>query len=173
MKFQEILANHSFFKCRIILKSLLPVIKISNYFLRGGGISSHPLRLHTFNFKRLLQQPKMSETTTTLTRMWANAQRDGRPAKYRWCPVLNAAEFGWRPLLKCRAVTLPKYESARLGGCKVNFARGKIPSGGKRSRKCIYGVPGQETAKHSAKFGWLTLSDVAAVTKPKRETRWN
>ena len=23
--------------------------------------------------------------------MWANAQRDGRPAKYRWRPLLNAA----------------------------------------------------------------------------------
>ena len=22
--------------------------------------------------------------------MWTNAQRDGRPAKYRWRPVLNA-----------------------------------------------------------------------------------
>jgi len=26
--------------------------------------------------------------------MWANAQRDGRPAKYRWCPLFNAAKFG-------------------------------------------------------------------------------
>jgi len=28
------------------------------------------------------------------TRMWANAQRDGRPAEYRWCPLFNAAKFG-------------------------------------------------------------------------------
>jgi len=33
------------------------------------------------------------------TRMWANAQRDGRPVEYRWCPLFNAAKFGWRPLL--------------------------------------------------------------------------
>ena len=35
------------------------------------------------------------------TRMWANAnaQRDGRPAEYRWCPLFNAAKFHWRPLL--------------------------------------------------------------------------
>ena len=26
----------------------------------------------------------------TNTRMWANAQRDGRPAEYRWRPLLNA-----------------------------------------------------------------------------------
>jgi len=40
------------------------------------------------------------------TRMWANAQNDDRPAEYRWRPVLNAAEFGSRPLLDCRTVTL-------------------------------------------------------------------
>jgi len=33
------------------------------------------------------------------TRMWANAQRDGRPAEYRWRPLFNAAKFGWRPVL--------------------------------------------------------------------------
>jgi len=39
--------------------------------------------------------------------MWANAQRDGRPAEYRW-----------RPLLECRALTLPRRESRwNLQGC--------------------------------------------------------
>jgi len=50
--------------------------------------------------------------------MWANAQRDGRPAEYRWCPVFNAAKYGWRTLLECRAVTLPRCESHwNLQGC--------------------------------------------------------
>jgi len=31
--------------------------------------------------------------------MWANAQRDGRPAEYKWRPLFNAAKFGSRPLL--------------------------------------------------------------------------
>jgi len=31
--------------------------------------------------------------------MWANAQRDGRPAECRWCPLFNAAKFGCRRLL--------------------------------------------------------------------------
>ena len=31
----------------------------------------------------------------------------------------------------------------------------------------------QETAKNHAKFGWPPMSDVGAVTKPRRETRWN
>jgi len=40
--------------------------------------------------------------------MWANAQRDGRPAEHRWRPLFNAAKFGWCSLLDCRAVTLPR-----------------------------------------------------------------
>jgi len=42
------------------------------------------------------------------TRMWANAQSDGRPAEHRRRPLFNAPKFGWRPLLDCRAVTLPR-----------------------------------------------------------------
>jgi len=26
--------------------------------------------------------------------MWANAQRDGRPAEHRWRPLFNVAKFG-------------------------------------------------------------------------------
>jgi len=56
--------------------------------------------------------------TWTRTRMWANAQRDGRPAEHRWRPLFNAAKFGWRPLLDCRAVTLPRRETRwNLQGC--------------------------------------------------------
>jgi len=50
--------------------------------------------------------------------MWANAQRDGRPAEYRWRPLFNATKFGLRPLLQCRAVTLPRRETRwNLQGC--------------------------------------------------------
>jgi len=38
---------------------------------------------------RLGEERKKEET-----RMWANAQRDGRPAEYRWRPLFNAAKFG-------------------------------------------------------------------------------
>jgi len=52
------------------------------------------------------------------TRMWANAQRDGRPAEYRWRPLFIAAKFGSRPLLECHAVTLPRRETRwNLQGC--------------------------------------------------------
>jgi len=52
-----------------------------------------------------------STWTKMYTRMWANAQRDGRPAEYSWLPLFNAAKFGWRPLLECCAVTLPRRET--------------------------------------------------------------
>jgi len=50
-------------------------------------------------------------TKKLLLEMWANAQRDGRPAEYRWRPLFNAAKFGWRPLLECYPVTLPRRET--------------------------------------------------------------
>jgi len=37
---------------------------------------------------------KSSDEVYLQTRMWANAQRDGRPAEHRWRPLFNAAKFG-------------------------------------------------------------------------------
>jgi len=51
------------------------------------------------------------ENNIIVTRMWAHAQRGGRPAEHRWRPLFNAAKFGRRSLLACRAVTLPRRES--------------------------------------------------------------
>ena len=95
--------------------------------------------------------------------MWADAQRDGRPAEYRWRPLLNAT-------IRVPCSNADSMGQQRLGR-KVNFAPGKIPLWGKSRQKCIYSVAAQETAKYCAKFGWLPLIDVAAVTKPRRETR--
>jgi len=72
------------------------------------------------------------------------------------------------------AAGVPCGNAANVGELKtwtiVNFAPGKIPSGGKRTQKCVYSVAAQEMAKHRAKFGWPLVSDVAAVTLPRRET---
>jgi len=61
--------------------------------------------------RKLKPHRSCSSTETRSTRLWANAQRDGRPAEYRWRPLFNAAKFGSRPLLECRAVTLPRCET--------------------------------------------------------------
>jgi len=45
----------------------------------------------TYSFTGHLITPTFN---TELTRMWANAQRDGRPAEYRWRPMFNVAKFG-------------------------------------------------------------------------------
>ena len=42
--------------------------------------------------------------------MWANAQRDGRPAEHRCRPLFNAAVW-LTPTTRCRAVTLPRRET--------------------------------------------------------------
>jgi len=55
--------------------------------------------------------------------MWANAQRDGRPAEHRWRPLLNATKYGWHSLVDCRVVTLPRRESHwnKLGCPKLPY----------------------------------------------------
>ena len=65
--------------------------------------------------------------------MWANAQRDGRPVEYRWRPLFNAAKFGWRPLLECRAVTLPRCESRWNKQRCPKLANRSQPLGGRSS----------------------------------------
>jgi len=66
----------------------------------------------------------LRQCTIFITRMWANAQHDGRPAKYRWRTLFNATKFGWRPLIECRAVMLPRRETRwNLLGCP------KLPNG--------------------------------------------
>jgi len=37
---------------------------------------------------------KQTSKDTYNTRMWANAQPDGRPAEHRWRPLFDAAKFG-------------------------------------------------------------------------------
>ena len=68
--------------------------------------------------------------------MWDSDQRDGRPTEYRWCPLFNVAQFGWRPLLECRAVTLPRLETCwNLQGCP-KLANRSQPLVGRSSPYC-------------------------------------
>jgi len=53
--------------------------------------------------------------------MWANVQRDGRPAAYRWRHLFNAAKFGRRPLLQCRALTPPRRETVEISWGAPNY----------------------------------------------------
>ena len=65
-----------------------------------------------------------------------NAKRDGRPAEYMCRPLFNAAKFGWRPLLECCAVTLPRRETRwNLHRCP-KLANGSQPLVGRSSPYC-------------------------------------
>jgi len=48
-------------------------------------------RVSTVPNKRFTVRPNIS---IDMTRMWANAQCDGRPAEHRWRPLFNTAKFG-------------------------------------------------------------------------------
>ena len=101
--------------------------------------------------------------------MWADAQRDGRPAQYIRCRLRK-----FRNSIPC--TTVQTLANARCSSAvqnartvrKVNFAAGKVPLGDESPKN-------QSTStgndKHRAKFGWLPLRDVSAATKPRRETR--
>ena len=101
--------------------------------------------------------------------MWANAKRDGRPAEYRWRPLLNAAKFDWRPLLDCCAVTLPRRETRwNLQGCP-KLANRSQPLVGRSSpyyqdmwrRYCCL-----------TSFFRLSICALVAKIKPDKVVRW-
>ena len=43
---------------------------------------------------RVVQRRVALNARNTQVEMWANAQRDGRPAEYGWRPLFNAVKFG-------------------------------------------------------------------------------
>ena len=67
---------------------------------------------------QIVYAPDALPNTQTTVLSASCKERDGRPAKYRWRPLFNAAKFGCCPLLECRAVTLPRHKTRRnLQGC--------------------------------------------------------
>jgi len=112
-------------------------------------------------FNDVLQQ---STAKWILTRIWADTQRHGRPAKYRWCPLLNTAKFGWCPLLECRAVTLPIWKNTTLGCTWQNSIRGQEPP-----KMYIYysAADGQTSCKAwLASSEWRCCSNEAKMRNP-------
>jgi len=106
---------------------------------------------------------------TKPTRMLANAQRDGRPAKYRWRPLFNAATFGSRPLLECRAVTLPRRESRwNLQGCPKLTNRSQPLVG----RSLPYYEDMRSRYRCLTSFFRLSIYASAANIQPDKVVRW-
>ena len=86
---------------RLIQTFLFPaeflLISVCDNMVRTDSISTDFSLLQTFSQSQHYGHTGYSRLIKT--RMRANAQPDGRPAKYRWRPLFNAAKFGWRPLL--------------------------------------------------------------------------
>ena len=102
------------------------------------------------------------------TRMWANAQRDGRPAEYTWRPLFNATKFGWRPLLECRAVTLPRSDSHwNLQGCPKLANRSQPLVG----RSSPYYEDMWRRYRSLTSFFWLSIHASTAKIQPNKLVR--
>jgi len=56
------------------------------------GLSHHSAWLTVLSAHGLLRSSQ--QQINKQTRMWADAQRDGRPAGYQWRPLFNTAKFG-------------------------------------------------------------------------------
>jgi len=92
--------------------------------------------------------------------MWANAQRDGHPAEYRWRPLFNAAKFGWCPLVECRAVTLPRRQTRwNLHRCSKLTKRSQ-PLVGRSSPYC--GHVWRRYCCLTSFFFWLSIHALVA-----------
>jgi len=63
-------------------------------FVCGGDVVLCQITLTTCYYYYECLVVKIPWAKNKNTRMWANAQRDGRPAEYRWRPLFNAAKFG-------------------------------------------------------------------------------
>ena len=102
--------------------------------------------------------------------MWANAQRDGRPAEYKWRPLFNAAKFCWRPLLECHVVTLLRRETRwNLLWCPKLATRSQSLVG--RSSPYYKDMLG-EILLFNKFFFWLSIRTLVTKIEPDRFMRW-
>jgi len=76
-------------------------------------------------------KPQLNQST----RMWANAQRGGRPVEYRWRPLFDALKFGWRPLRVTRSNAAKKRKPLKFAGVP-KLANRSQPSVGRSSPCC-------------------------------------
>jgi len=105
--------------------------------------------------------------------MWADAQRDGRPAEDRWHPMRkfhNSISCTMPQSLADPAAAVPCKYTANIWESKTwtqsEFCTRRNSIRGQEPQKCTYSAPEQKTAKHRTNFGWPSVSDIAALTKP-------
>jgi len=86
-------ASSPYFKRDI--KCLEKVQRRATKVVKGFKSLSYEARLHKLGLTTLYDRILRADLIEAYkTRMWANAQPDGRPAEHRWRPLFNAAKFG-------------------------------------------------------------------------------
>ena len=63
------------------------------------------------NVQKRDEQADRQTNRQKLLEMWANAQRDGRPAEHKVTPSVQRRKVWLTPTTRCRAVTLPRRET--------------------------------------------------------------
>jgi len=90
---------------------------VPDFFKYGGpvwykrGVGNLAFTFENLYFTRMNTFGSKQMENNKLTRMWADAQHDGRPVEYRWRPLFNAAVWLTPTILECRAVMLPRRET--------------------------------------------------------------
>jgi len=110
-----------------------------------------------------LLQFSADQTATIIIniRMWANAQRDGRPAEYRWHPLFNAAKFGWRlPRVLCSS-TAKTRNPMKFAGVPQTPEPISAVNGPKFTILWIYV---EEVVLFNKFFFWLSIHALVAKT---------
>jgi len=83
---QEYAGLHIPVACNTVMCNIHTPAWMNEVYFRhlGPSQNSQNRQMHTYKQKHIR------------TRMWASAQRDGRPAEHRWRPMLNATMRRWR-----------------------------------------------------------------------------
>ena len=103
-----------------------------------------------------------------INRMWANAQRDGRPAEHRWRPLFNAAKFDWRPLVPCsNAAKTP--HPLKFAGVPQTNQTVSAASGPKFTILCGHV---EEILLLNKFFFRLSIHALVAKIQPDKVVRW-
>jgi len=67
---------------------MICLVFASDDIIAGKQTTKQPAECNDKHRNRLLKHKQLK------LEMWANAQRDGRPAEYRWRPLFNATKYG-------------------------------------------------------------------------------
>ena len=105
------------------------------------------------------------QTGQRTTRMWANAQRDGRPAYYRWRPLFNAAVW------LTPTTSVPCYQDAKpVEICRLPQTRQQISAVSKPKFAILSGHV--EEVSMFTRFFRLSIHASASKIQPDEVVRW-